>query len=353
MKGPGKEAMAKTIDAFVDTSDLDLPLVDRSTAENWSCCPWMAKECEEGRGGPVGLAAEVGEAIHQCLSTTTQAWIDSNGAHSTTDLRNDLEFELRRARPDLQPEALRSMMPSAWAWSKFLADIHPGNILRFDGGEDHRSGQLAYDVPDLGARVTSELDLLYASPSPELVEEVDYKTGHKQHWVSDVADSFQFQLHALLIFHNYPNVNGARIRAWDTRLNRITYGITFSRNRLADYEFRIRSALEIRRRQWDKPETWPVSEKCAICQVAARCPVADEPLHDLASDPSGYLKKYIAVASRLASMQEAMAAHVDATKQEIVCGPIRFGRNKPKSEKKSPATMYELKGKSNGDSDPD
>lgn len=342
MRGLSREEKAATLDSFLEPLESTLPLVDRSTAQNWSVCPWMAKECEEGRAKIVGYAAETGEAIHAAFSAVTQAWIDSNGAQSAVDLRNDLEFELRRARPDLQPDALKGALPSAWAWSKFLEGVHPGIIMRFDGGEGGRCGQLAYEVPDLGVTVTSELDLLYSSPSPELVEEIDYKTGHKQHWVDDVADSFQFQLHATLIFKNYPEVNAARIRVWDTRFNRLTYGVTFSRNRIADYEFRIRSALEARRRHFDNPPCWPTSEKCGQCAVAARCPVGSAE-YPISAEPSEVLRDLIAVRARGDALEQRLTAHVDATGQDVRLNGVAFGRSKPKAERKSPATLYDVK----------
>lgn len=349
MKGLTPQERRDSLKGLVNCeAPAELPLLDRSTAQNWSDCPWMAKEVEEGRGGPVGMLAESGEAIHQCLSAATQAWIDSSGAHTTADLRSELEHELRRARPDIQPDVLKGCMPSVWAWANFLTGgyqgrmIHPHNIMRFDGGEDNRCGQLAMDIPDLGVRVTSEIDLLLATDSEELVDEVDYKGGHNPWWCDDVADAFQFQFHAVLIFENYPPVNAVRTRVWCTRLNRITHSVVFSRNRKHNYEVRLRSALETRRQHYDNPPTWPASQKCALCQVAVRCPVADESLRDLESDPSGYLKKSIAVAARLAAMQEAMAAYVDKTKQEIVCGSTRFGRQRPKQVRKSPAEIYEV-----------
>lgn len=340
MKTLSREEKQKTLDSFLEDVKPELAVVDRSTIQAWGDCPWMAKEIESGRAGPVGLPAEAGEAIHAALSAATQAWIDSNGNSSATDIRNDLEIELRRVRPDLQPEAIRGAMPSAWAWSKFLESIHPGNILRFDGGEEHRCGQLALDIPDLGARVTSELDLLYSSPSPEVLEEVDYKTGHKQHWVSDVADALQFQLHACLVFENYPAVNALRVRVWDTRFNRQTYAVVFSRNRMHDYLVRIRRSLEIRIEQWNDPQTWPLPEKCGMCQVASRCPVAGYPI---AETPEQVLRDLIAVEAKADALRARLVAHVDATGRDVRCGSVSFGRNKPASGRKAPATLYEAK----------
>lgn len=342
MKGPTKEAMAKTIHSFLEPAETELPLVDRSTAQNWAVCPWMAKEIEEGRSRIVGQAAAVGDAVHAALSAVTQTWIDSNGAQSPVDLRNDLEFELRSSRPDIQPAVLSACMPSVWAWAKFLEGVHPGIIMRFDGGEGPRSGQLAYEMPDLGVTLTSEVDLLYSTPSEELVEEIDYKSGHKQHGVDDVADAFQFAVHGLLILKTYPPVNAVRIRVWDTRPNRLTFGVMFTRNRLADYEFRIRKAIETRRRHYDNPPAWPTSEKCGQCPVASRCPVASVE-HPFATEPVELLKQLIATRAKGDAIEQRLAAVVDATGQDIRVGGCAFGRSKPKAERKSPATLYDVK----------
>lgn len=336
-----------------DDEHPDLPLIDRTNAENWATCPWMGKECEQGRGGPVGLLAESGEAIHQCLSAVTQAWIDSNGAHTAADLRNDLEIEMRRVRPDLQPDVINGLKPSIWAWANFISGgyqgrmIHPHNIMRFDGGEGFRSGQLAWEIPDLGVCLTSEIDLLLATASIEVVENVDYKSGHKPWWCDDVADAFQFQVHATLILHNYPDVNAVRTRVWCTRLNRVTHTVVFPRNRLHDYEVRIRSALEARRTHYDNPPTWPMPEKCGQCQVAARCPVATYPI---SAEPVDVLRDLIAVEARADALRQVLKAHVSKTKQDVRCGQVWFGKfQKPASQPKF--SIYETKGASNGDSD--
>lgn len=340
MKGPDKEAMAATIDSFVDTSDSDLPLVDRSTAERWATCPWMAKECEQGRGGPVGIAAESGSAIHDCLSAVTASWVASRGAMSLSDLREELVFELCRTRPDIQPEAIKGCQASVWQWAKFIEGIHPENVLRFDGGKGDRCGQLAFDIPDLGARITGEVDLLTASPSPEVIEHVDYKTGHQPYWVSDVQDSFQMQFYAVLILENYPDVKAVRTRIWCTRINRITHAVYFNRDKLHQYKVRIRSALEQRRQHYDNPPPWPTVEKCSQCQVAARCPVASYPI---GAEPVDVLRDLIAVEARADALRQRLTAHVDATGQDVRLNGVAFGRSKPKAERKSPATLYDLK----------
>ena len=341
MKGLTKEEKRDALGAFFEIEDdRDLAVLDRSVLERWAECPWQARAIEDGRVKAVGVLAEAGEAVHVAFSRTIQSWIDSEGAMSAADLRNEAEWEMRGARPDIQPEALKGGMPALWAWSKLIADIHPGNILRFDGGEDAgRSGQLAYDIPDLGVRVTSELDLLYASPSPEVVDEVDYKTGWKSHTVESIASAFQFQLHALLVFENYKDVNCLRVRVLDSRANRMSYAVPFTRNHSHSYAVRVRSAVEAYKRHHDDPPTWPTVEKCRICPAAALCPVADEPIKPASED---VLRQLIATEARADALRGILTARVDESKQDIVCGGVAFGRSKPPTKRKSPATLYDL-----------
>jgi hypothetical protein len=335
----------EALKSFVDQPDGGLFVADRSTLQHWADCPWQAKAIADGRCRTVGIAAEAGSAVHAAFSAVTIEWIESNGAMSPVDLRQDVEHHLRNSRPDIQPEALAAAMPSLWQWAKLISSIHPGNILGFDGGEEldpPRSGQLAYDIVDLGVRITGELDLITSTESIEVLDVYDYKTGWKTHDVGDVASSFQFQFYAVLALETYPKVECVRFRVFDTRSNRIIYAVNFLRSRLHDYMVRIRSAIDSMRTHQDNPPTWPTLEKCSICPAAALCPVADEPLADLAADPPGFVKRMVAVGARLDAMQALAAKHVDATGKDIECGTIRFGRGKPKANRKPTAELYEI-----------
>lgn len=355
MRNITAEDRQDALKAFVEQPDDGLETLDRSTLDRWASCPWQASAIESGRVKAVGLAAEAGEAIHHALATVTRTWVQDGDTYDTSwaareSLKTDLEFELRRSRPDLQPEVLAGMMPSAWAWAKFLSEIRPGNVLAFDGGDDvGRSSQLAYDMPDLGARVTSELDLLYANrETTELIEWLDYKSGHATHEVYGVAQDFQFTMHAMLILHHYKDVQAARLRVWDTRINRVTYAVTFPRTRFHDYEWRVRSAVETRKRYRDNPPTWPTTEKCAICPAAILCPIADEPYKEF-NDPPTFLRKMAGVKATLDAMEALASGWVDVMGRDLQDGSLHYGRRKPPANRKSPASFYTLKEKSNGD----
>lgn len=360
MEGLTKKEKQDAKKAFVETESAVLPLVDRSTAENWDC-PFKGKAIEEGRALPVGLLAEAGNGVHDGFSEAILAHIDSGGAIGQHDMRQDLEFALRNSRPDVQPEVLKAARPAFWAWCKFIDDILPENILAFDGGEKvGKSGQFAWDCADLGVRYTLELDLLYAGSSPEVLHVVDYKSGWKP-WDADaVQDSFQFQSQAALVLQRYnrcrpgsdePTVKCVSVEVWNTRANRRTYKVEFPRRNLHDYECRIRSMLSTRRTHYDNPPTWPVLEKCRICPAAAICPVAVEPIGDTDEE---LLRQLVATGARYKALEDIAKARVDANGgNDLAVGPLRFGRNRPKAFRKADAELYDVtpKGKKKNDSD--
>jgi hypothetical protein len=328
-------------DAFFTFDDAPrLMVLDRSTLEAWALCPWQAKAIEEHRVTAWPLLPVIGEEIHQAISRATHTWVDSGGILSPSELRDTVEAELLAARPDVQPEALEGFRASIYAWASHLHKIHPENILGMDGGESRgKSGQLSVDFNDLGVRVTSELDLLYAGESVELLHEVDWKTGHKIHTAGDVRHSFQFTLHAVLVLEVFPNVQALEVVVWNTRTNRPTYRVEFRRERLGEYRARVRMAIQARATEYDTPTPWPALEKCEQCPAAALCPVAHEPLRDVRRDPAGAVLQLVALEAKADAIKKLLAGHVDGAGQDIVAEGVAFGRRKPSSRKPN-ATLY-------------
>lgn len=338
-----KEEKAASMRAFIDLDDAGLTVLDRSTLERAATCPWQAKAVHDGRCKTVGIAAVAGEEGHKAFGEAIAEWIASAGAMSKADIINAVECSVNGSRPDVQPEAIKAIQPALWTFASILYSIHPANILAFDGGERvGRSGQFAIDFPDLGFRYTGEGDFLYAGDCPEVGEYVDWKTGWKCHDSESIRDSFQFQSYAVMILEKYPDWKALRVRVLDTRSRSLSYGVHFQRDRMHQWKVRIRAAFEAwQLSQQENPPTWPVLEKCGICPAASICPVADGPFKDLNGDPHDYLVQYMAVASREKAMSEAMAKWVDANGCDIRVGEVAFGRNKPKSTRKTPATIYE------------
>jgi hypothetical protein len=344
MQGATKAEKHGTLDSFLleDMPEQSVRIYDRSSLERAATCPYQAAAVEQGRVNNNSMLTAAGQEIHEAISQTLIEHVESGGKYEPGDLRSLLEQNLMGTRADVQPMALAGARASIYEIAKLIYKLDPTNILAFDGGEDlGKSGQLAIDL-DGGSRVTSEVDLLYSGPSPELLHEVDWKSGWRHHSASDVFNSFQFNLHALLVFHAYEGINGLEVRVLDTRRAQWTFKVVFHRDKMGPFRIRLLSAIgayetEVR---GPNPATWPAVEKCEICPAASLCPVAGEEIKDVASDPKGYLRKLIAVEAKADAMKKLLAAHVDATGADIIDGEAGFGRQKPPSTRKVPVSIY-------------
>lgn len=335
-----------------------LPYVDRSTLERFVSCPAMARYVQTKQVITSSFEADSGNAVHDALSIATQEWVSSAGRMGVRDLSESLMQFVAASRPDVQPDAIEALRFCAWPWARFLSDIHPENIIRFDGGEGDRSGQLAFDMPDLGLRITSEVDLLYAGPSKEVIHEVDYKSGRKVWFERDVGDSFQFCVHAWLILHNYPDVEEVEIRVWSTRRagSGITRSVRFKRDDLYHYDHRLRSAAMAYKRWRDTPpeqcDYQPQVERCSLCPAAALCPATGRDIREAAMDRAGLLGRIVATSAVLAKLTDLAEAIVDQDGEDIIGDGVAFGLGKPSSNRKPTKKLYTLKSKpeeSNGD----
>ena len=322
--------------------DSPLTLLDRSTLELWTECPYRAANIESDKADNTVLLA--GQMVHDALSRTVGVYIENGGDMTASMIRDQLELQLNLSRPDLQPEVVSAASRTIYSWSYMLAGIHPSNILAFDGGETYdRGGQLARDYEQFSARATSELDFVYASDSPEVLHVVDYKSGWKQYDYRDVIDAFQFQMHAVLLFDKYPQVKAIDYRVWNTRANERTYSVLFKRDNYEQYEKRIQSAVGVWHKNKDDPKPFPVYEKCQHCPLVLTCPAANAELKEVESDPQEFLRTLAASHARIERMEALAAAYVDKTGKDLSADGVAFGREKPKAERKAAAKLYEVK----------
>lgn len=335
--------------AFVPESSGEILVLDRSDAELWATCPWAAKAKADGKLLCHSTAANSGNEVHHAISRVIQDHIGSGGGLRAGELRQAMESALRYSRPDVQPDALAGLMPSLWGVADLLSGIHPTNILAFDGGEGEKSGQLSYDVPfgDDTVRLTTEVDLLTATESIEVLDEIDWKTGWKEHTKGSIATSFQFQFHAVVVLTKFPNIRCVRVRVWNTRLRRLTYAVEFTRDDLPKYEARLKMAAYtfMQHRNAENPPTWPAVEKCVICDACAICPLLQgtETL-DAAIDPGGYVERMAVLDAALGGMKKVAAALRKKLGHDIV-GPTgaAFGWGKPKTDRAPSNKLYVAK----------
>ena len=337
---PGEDVLA----SFSPLPETELVRLDRSTVQDWGECPRRSALLAPGKINTSSHVACVGNGAHECFGDTVTEYIDRGDSWmSKTEIAEWLSGAARHSRPDIQPEVMQAIRASTWAWVEFIRNIHHTNILRYDGGEGERSGQLAVEWPDLHAMITSEVDLLYAGEVPEVIHEVDYKCGQKIHLEASVKNSLQFAFHAVLVFANYPDVQELRVSVWNTRSNRKTYEVPFLRKYETDYAARVRSAVS----QWyqwrhpidpDRVPAWPTQEKCRICDAAIQCNYSGR-----YGSPEDLLLGIVAHRAKLNALEAELTGIVDNLGHDVVVDDVAFGRNKPKkpaSNRRASATLY-------------
>lgn len=336
--------------------ELELPqllVVDRSTLERFDSCPAQAKFVADNRVITSSHLTEVGSAVHEALGEVVREYVESRGNLGVDDMTDTAIQLLCASRSDVQHDAIRAMQPSIRQWARYINGIHYQNVLRYDGGEGEHSGQVAVDIPDLGVRVTSEIDLLTTGRATEIVVDDDYKSGHKRWTAADVEQSFQFAMHAWLIFETYPDVQAVEVRIWNTRFATQTYSVTWQRRDLYELQWRIRSSVSNWLRWRDKPAeqcaTWPTAETCRICPAAALCPATPNDVRVYLKDHNLLVSQIVAVSERLDALKRIAGGIVEATGQDIVTNAGDcYGSGKPKADRKPTMTLYQ-KGTSDGE----
>ena len=330
-----------------------LATVDRSTLENYATCPLMGRLKETGVGKSAGKLAEDGEEVHRSLGVVLSEYVASEGNMTPAELSERALSELRDARPDLQPDVVEASRRMLWPWARYVAGVNPHNILHYDGGSGAWSGQLAHDFETQQARVTSEIDLAHVGASAEVIEEVDYKTGWKKHTDEGVRESFQFQLHALLLMHTYPQVEEVRVRVWVTRHGYMTRRVAFTRGDLPTIEARVLSALAAwnanRNQDPADVEAWPVREKCALCDAVNYCTACDRDISDFALDPCAAVDTMAALEAKLGGLVKLARAYVKQHGEIVTPNGNAFGFDKPKKSRAPTATLYTVDVDEDGD----
>lgn len=312
-------------------SAVELPpvLVDRSTIERYTICPFQGFAVEIGLVPSGSLAADSGNEAHDAFAAMVFNYIASDAQENLTDLIIAAESTARLSRPDVQPDVLVAVRAGMWAFGRDLmyrpdgARRNPLDILRFQGGQGERTGQIAFDIMPGGPgkaaiRLTTELDLLMAADARDELAVTDWKTGHA-HWTAAmVRESFQFNFQAMILLAVYPDCNRVWIRVFSPRTGGSTGYVGFTRRDAEDCKARCAKASQVRQMTIEARQnneillTWPDAERCCQCPAVALCPKAAVPAPALCADPSGFLTSFALRQLQLEADEKVLAAYAKA-----------------------------------------
>lgn len=344
------------------TFDATSEIVDRSTLQRWADCPFQGYAAEHKLVETQTEATATGIESHEAIATAVAA-VAAGTAQSVSEVVDLLVAEAIKTRPDVQPTVVESIRYAAWGIARVLLyqengePRHPNDIIRFDRGQDDRSGQIAYelDVDKDVITATCRLDLLLATPAPTMLSIVDFKTGWGEVSANDIFASFQlgcFQPGLVMLV--YPEVNTVSVQAYNTKFNDLTEPVIFRRDRhLAAMIERIRAACRVRaayvkRDVIDDVPTWPFPKKCASCPAARICPrirtvISAEPAagQSIQDTHAELLSQFIAVNAARDQLYDLLTAYTDKHGDIRLPSGQAFGRNKPPSKRRPTADLYE------------
>ncbi len=288
--------MTTTINDILNRKPLDAQVYDRSDLEKTSGCPFEAKAIRDGKVKDVSMLADVGIEGHRLLAESLES-VDEN----YLDLVDYLENELPTARPDIQPEVIKSLRGA----TEELRKIDPGRII---GIEKQYSTEFLKATRNHGAIVlTCCQDLLLAGKDETVVILFDWKTGYKRRTSTDAQSDFQTCFYSWILFRELPKVQTIHFFYEQTRYGTRAYAKLERERDYYNFEGRIQETVRLRME--DSNEAWPGMEKCCWCCVTAICPhVVGEAL-ELNKDKEGYLNQYIALKARVAAIERGMKAH--------------------------------------------
>ncbi|GAH82496.1 unnamed protein product, partial [marine sediment metagenome] len=219
------------------------------------------------------------------------------------DAADHIAEELPKARPDLQPEALRA--------GKNLAN----EIRRFGGNrvlscEEPITRSLIPATQDRGEiLIVSELDLVLATQKQDSIIVLDYKTGYKNRTNAEAKDDFQTCVGSWDLWGKYPQVNTIHWWYINTRIHTRSYARLERERDEENFQARIFETAKIKLDGCD--EAWPEPDKCGQCPIVKWCALSfPEAGGSLANVPGKYLDCYIATQAKCDEMLKAMKAYV-------------------------------------------
>lgn len=327
-------------------------IMGRSELERWQTCPQQAAQVERKLVNTGGELATIGAEVHAIFAEACKARrVDQL---RPAELRDLITMRAMQARPDVQPAVIQATKYAVYEFVQILTTSPengeqraPEDLIRFDGGDGPMSGQLAADLiaGESTIRLTCELDLMLATPSPEEVVVYDWKSGHKHWTATSVRASFQFQFYAYLVLRNYPSVQRVGVRIFMSAKNETTSLIIFQRKDMFAIEQRIKSAaanfLQFRFTPTADIPTWPELYKCSICDAAMNCPAAFEVE---ARDDERLVRQLVVIEARAEKIRKVLTAKVRASGDlrfaQGTPEAVAFGTGKPSKPRAKPCGLY-------------
>lgn len=275
-------------------------ILQRTELGRYAICPHQANLCEQlaEEIETHDILPETGKIVHAIAKTA----IESNG-RNLQEAADYIAEELPKARPDLQPEALRA--------GRNLAN----EIRRFAGSQvllcdEPVSRSLMPATQDKGeVLVVCEPDLVLASTKADTIIVPDYKTGYKQRTSQEALDDFQTCVGSWILFGKFQTVNIIHWFYLNTRKFTRSYCRIERERDEANFETRIFETVRIKLDGCD--DAWPEPEKCAQCPVVNKCQEAQyAECRMLADNPQSYFDSYITLQAVCGEMLKAMKAYV-------------------------------------------
>lgn len=341
---------------FGDPFATNPPIIyDRSTLQDYAECPRKGATVKQFGIKLANEFLDVGNATHDILSRAIGTRISD--LSTPGELADVLRQEgICTPRTDVQPRVAQIMDRCAWSVARIIAGRDVGDILRYDGGKGKQSGQLSMEIyPETEKRgaviATAEVDLLLATPSREELEGYDWKSGWTWWTATDVKDAFQFQMHAALVFENYPEVQRFDCRVFMLGENQATGVVTFERKYFQQYRNRIISAVDIALASdgipSDTVRAWPSPEKCLQCQCVRECKDSCNYIKDIAENPADALESLAILTAEVERIETGLTTIVRKTTKDISTNvngvDVCFGINKPKTERAATCKLYQVK----------
>jgi len=331
--------------------------LDRSLLERYATCPFQALAVETGLVKDGGFEADSGTECHRVIGEGIDHYLRGG------DFIDYCRQEIPKMRPDVQHDAGPNLWRSVHGLARLLRwTVPPGpdcpegvrrspeDIIRYQGGQGEQTGQVSWPLlPATATRgqiiVTSEVDLLLAESASEMTE-IDFKR-HKVFTGADIKASFQFRLHAWLLFHIHAELEVLRTKVWNVPKGSITPAAVFARRDADEFAGTLLEAVRYRseahvlaiKAELHNIAAWPHTEKCVVCPAVRDCLKTPTPCVALNMEPARFAAS-LQVREIAVQKDRALLIRYVTDHGEDFGKGLSFGIGKPKPPQKPVASTF-------------